>query len=563
MEWLKNFVKQRTTSQKIVLAVSVLLLSSAMLLLSAKQIVLAESGNQTILTTLQKIIFSNTKGKNNNTSIFSNTPVSFLLSKPSPALLTPSETYGGSSSIGATPTPMPGASGTSNTTPTSTQTASNVLISINPSAVGLSVPPQIDGISTETGAICKILSQDSLSSTYSQLYKNLGSEMLRIGGNSGDQATWSPSGTYCPASPDAIDEQEVNNLVTFVNKIGWKFTWGVDLGTYDPTDMASEANYVYNEAGSTLYAIAIGNEPNNFANEGYRTSGYNGTSFTTEWQAYKTAILGINPSIPLMGDDQSQNVPWYSTFMSSEASSLILSGYHLYPTASTGTGPNAPTIANLLSQSLMNNTIGTIQTWEAVAKEYNVPFALTEVNSTAGGGKSGVSNAFASALWSADYIFTAMEQGVQRMNFHAVGGGASYEAIDSSGNVHPLYYGLLFFHEATANGGNVIMPSVHATTNTTAHVILGGDGKLYVAVINKDLTNTAIVDIRTTTNYSQASVMYMTAPSVSSTSGVTFGGASTAANGTWSPTPSSLQIINGTDTYITLSPAEAALVTLQ
>jgi hypothetical protein len=143
--------------------------------------------------------------------------------------------------------------------------------------------------------------------------------------------------------------------------------------------------------------------------------------------------------------------------------------------------------------------------------------------------------------------------------------GEAYAPIDSNGNAKALYYALLFFENAATANGNVITPSVRTiNVNTTVHAILGTDNKLRVAVINKDLSTTAVVDIHTTKSYTQATALSLSASSVSATTGITFGGTSVASNGTWTPNaPTTLQLNGGTDAYITLSPASAAIVTLQ
>jgi hypothetical protein len=566
MKELKHFFAKTTSSQKIIFASGIFLLSSALLLLSTKQIVLASRGQNNI-TMLKKVILPQNTNHAAPVSLFPNRNrlggVTFFYPTLS---ITPTAGVN-TISNGSVATPSP-ASYTlpAIPTPTSAPPAGvNVLVTIDPSQLGIAVPSRFAGFSTETSNVCKMFTLDSQASSYSQLFKNLGSETLRIGGNSGDQATWSPNGTYCPSGSTVITQTLLNNAVSFMNKIGWNFTWGVNLGTYDPSDMADEANYVLNAAGSSLYAIAIGNEPNDYASNGFRTSSYNYTSYKPEWEAYRSAILGENAATPLMGDDQSSNTSWFSSFLNDESSSLILAGFHYYPTTVAGTGSKAPTIANLLSASLMATTVSTIKTWKADADANNLPIALTETNSTSGGGKSGVSDAFAATLWGSDYMFNALEQGVKKIEFHIGGSGGLYNPIDASGNPKPLYYAFLFFENIASNGGNIITPTVRTSnTNTTAHAILGTDNKLRVAVINKDLNNTAVVDIHTTKSYTQATALTLSASSVSATSGITFGGTSVASDGTWTPNaPTTVQLNGGIDAYITLSPASAAIVTFQ
>lgn len=47
-----------------------------------------------------------------------------------------------------------------------------------------------------------------------------------------------------------------------------------------------------------------------------------------------------------------------------------------------------------------------------------VPYVLGETNSLSGGGASGLSNVFGSALWVVDYSLYAAPQGILRAHFH-------------------------------------------------------------------------------------------------------------------------------------------------
>ncbi len=63
--------------------------------------------------------------------------------------------------------------------------------------------------------------------------------------------------------------------------------------------------------------------------------------------------------------------------------------------------------------------------YAAVAHRYGLPFRVDELNSVACGGKRGVSDTFASALWAVDSLFEMARVGVSGVNFHMFP-GASY-----------------------------------------------------------------------------------------------------------------------------------------
>jgi hypothetical protein len=94
---------------------------------------------------------------------------------------------------------------------------------------------------------------------------------------------------------------------------------------------------------------------------------------------------------------------------------------------------------------------------------------VSEANSAVGGGRAGLSNVFAAALWTADAAFEFAAAGAAGINMHwGVGGkfghgGPSYTGVQTNfrlGNpalpypcVHPPWYGYLLFQEATRGSG--------------------------------------------------------------------------------------------------------------
>ena len=75
------------------------------------------------------------------------------------------------------------------------------------------------------------------------------------------------------------------------------------------------------------------------------------------------------------------------------------------------------------------------------------------------------------------------------MNFHGgfnCRGYTAFCAKKDGYHCHPGYYGMLFFSQAAR--GRVVPVEVRGGgVNLTAYGVLGGDGKLRVAMINKDL----------------------------------------------------------------------------
>jgi uncharacterized protein (TIGR03437 family) len=147
-----------------------------------------------------------------------------------------------------------------------------------------------------------------------------------------------------------------------------------------------------------------------------------------------------------------------------------------------------------------------------------------------------VSNVFASALWGVDYMFTLAGRNSAGVNFHG-GGTGTYTPIavtTTQATARPLYYSLLLFRAAAR--GRVVPVTVSTTSvNLTAYGALDDDGTLRVTVINKDMTQDAAVSVAPGAGYTTALALRLAAPAVDSTTGVTLGGASVQADGSWLP----------------------------
>ena len=159
---------------------------------------------------------------------------------------------------------------------------------------------------------------------------------------------------------------------------------------------------------------------------------------------------------------------------------------------------------------------------------------LDETNSTACAGKRGVDDAFASALWGLDWLFTSVDLGFCRINLHM--DNAAYSAVfvtstRTSTGVHyanrisPLYYAMYMFTHAI---NHRILPTTIATSaNIKAYAVRSSNvGPVKLFVINKDLSAFGTVFITTSKPMHQASLLILQAPALGATSGVTYGGQS-------------------------------------
>jgi hypothetical protein len=498
--------------------------------------------------------------------------------------------------------------------------ATSTTVTVNPNNVTTVIPARYLGFSFETSSLCN-LTESWNTPTFQQLVKNLGPQVIRIGGNSADLALWNPNGAAECSGTDGstktvLNDQLVGDFFNLAHGLNSKVMWTLNLGNYAPDTYSNEANYVINEGaalggsdGSFLWALGIGNEPDLYSGDLTRpaswplSGGGGNNSFMSAWNSYSDTIRQTtnHPALKFMGPDVADNDTWFSTFNNTEQSVLSHTTHHYYAihtnnppyrsgsqlkslSACSGVPSNIVPNSNqnssqlqaeisqcyrnaLLSKQLMSQAGTDISSWKSESD--GVPLAIDEANSVTGG-ETGSSNTFASSLWGLDFLYTALDNGASQVNFHDTAGSPYTPiAFSDSGLATPqaLYYAMLAFHYAAA-AGNLVSTSVSSSSNVTAYSV-SNNGALHVTIINKDTTATT-VKITPGGSYGTANTVALTAPSISATTGqlsansgacagtVTLGNSSVCTNGTWTAAPTNLNPVNGK--WAVSVPADSAMI---
>ncbi len=380
-----------------------------------------------------------------------------------------------------------------------------------------------------------------------ELVRELGANgVLRIGGNTSEYCFWKQDPQAKGPSSDPIQDalgpdkgnkapprrvitvQAVRNLRDFVDATGWSLIYGLNLGQGSPEMAADEAAYVTDVMGDRLIAFQMANEPDLFYRNGLRPSSYTADQFIEEWRRFFQAVRARVPDAPFAGPDTAFNNDWLVPFAKAFQHDLKFVSSHYYAEGPP-TNPEM-TIARLLrpDPKLDREFAGLQQ----VTTETGLPFRLAETNSCYGGGKQGVSDTFASALWGADYMFRIAQAGGIGVNLHG-GGYGWYTPIAGtrakSFEARPIYYGMKLFEVAAG------LPFLETQLDSTpeglrVYAVRGrwreaGSG-LRIFALN--LNQTEAVQLRFTPPAQQphVSVVRLTAPALSATSGVTLGGLS-------------------------------------
>ncbi len=416
----------------------------------------------------------------------------------------------------------------------------SVALQVSDSTPGRAIPARFIGFSYEKNTLALDHFRPS-NAVMVNLMRNLGGGVLRFGANYVESTRWEPQGARAFSNvKSVIGPRELENAYGFARACGWTVIHGLNLGANDPKMAADEAAAALKIGGDTLIAFEIGNEPEHYG-ESWRAKTYAYPDFRGEIARYLESMRPGLARLPLAGPATTSNFSWFTSFIKDFKSDLVMTTRHNYPLAAGSNDPASPrfaTISNLLSPSTASEWRKLVGQHQRASESADLPFRVGEAGSASSGGKAGVSDVFASALWSADYLFDLAELGVAGVNFHggfSCRGYTSFCALKQGGyHSHGNYFGMLFFRQA-CQGRIVPVKSTGEGVNLTSHAVLGDDGFLRVALINKDLLNSAKVRIKLPARADRGTVLRLAAPAVDVKDGITLGGAGVASDGTWNP----------------------------
>jgi uncharacterized protein (TIGR03437 family) len=388
------------------------------------------------------------------------------------------------------------------------------------------------------------------------LFKLIGPSLLRIGGNSVDKTTWTPSGrgrTSGQVAPSDIDA-----LAGFLKATGWQVLYGTNLATSTPALAAGEIAYAVQSLGSFLYGIEIGNEVDLYAGV-YFPSTWNFSDYLPLWQSFADAIRQQAPNVPLTGPVAATNISGYvAPFAKAEGKNVILLSDHYY----RANGQLASSTVELLispDSSIVKQAAAML----VVSESIDVPYRFAETNSFYNGGAPNVSDSYASALWVIDHLFACASNGAQGINLHGGGDSTGYTPIaDSDGTVveaRPEFYGVTLF--TLAGQGTLQQTTIGAGgLNATAYAIKAANGAFHIIINNKDQVQNLNVTIQLPQTAQSAQLIQMTGPSLDATTGVAIQGAAIQPDGAFSPGPVTTIQTSGSSVSCYVSPLTAVLI---
>jgi hypothetical protein len=200
----------------------------------------------------------------------------------------------------------------------------------------------------------------------------------------------------------------------------------------------------------------------------------------------------------------------------------------------------------------------------ATAAKLPLGFRMDECGSFYNGGAPNVSDAYGTALWTLDFMFTCALNGCQGVNFHGGGNITGYTPIADNGSTvlqaQPEFYGLKMF--SLVPQGSVIPAAIALGTNInfTAYGVQRLGGGISAVLVNKETNYSVQVSINLGTMVAEAQLIELTGPALDSTNGYTIGGAEIDADGSWTGGVQSVTATTNGQLTITVPPISAVLL---
>ena len=465
----------------------------------------------------------------------------------------------------------------------------DVSVSVERVAVGRPVGAGFVGLSIEYPALTAYAGSDppAINPVFEQLLRNLAPSqrpVLRIGGDSTDR-TWWPVGHLVrpPGVTYRISSRWLAVTRTLAAGTGARLILGVNLEANRPPIGAGEARALLSGIGiRSVLALEIGNEPNWYATlPWYRDRGgrlvfgrprtYDPQAFTEEFSSLRKRLPRAALAGPTVGA-----LPWLQSlraFLAAEPTVRVVT-LHRYPLNrcfSTPGSLNYPTVANMLSSSASRGLADGITRYVRIAHQRGDTFRIDEMNSVACGGKAGVSDTFASALWALDTLFAVARSGADGVNVHTFP-GARYglftfhrTATGWSAFVRPEYYGMLMFAQAAPPAARLLSVARTGSPDVRVWATRASDGQVRVVLINDDVWRSHVVSVRIPERAPTVTLERLTAPSAWARNGIALGGQSFGAQTRTGILPGARlahELPSGPGSYLVALPAaSAAMVT--
>jgi hypothetical protein len=471
------------------------------------------------------------------------------------------------------------------------------VVSVAPDAARRAIPASYLGVSTEYWALPLWSAQMPLLERTLSLVRVRGDGplILRVGGESADHALWDPSAARMPAWAFSLAPKWLDQARALVRTLGVRLILDLNLITDTPAAAVHWARAA--QAGLPTHSIdafEVGNEPDIYSHAdwlamtagrgldarvtGRQLSGMilpaalTARDYVRDFRAYADALEAVDRRAMVAGPALANPLHhrrWVTTLIDGARRDLGIVTLHRYPYTGCpgrrGTRSYA-TIGRVLGPAASTGLAAGLRPLVGDAHRAGLPLRLTELNSVNCGGLAGVSDAFATALWAPDALFSLLRAGVDGVNLHVRAAAINAPlALGPAGlEPRPLLYGLILFARTLGPQAQLVTLRSHLSrpANVAAWAVRVGRDTLHVLLIDKS-RRAERVSLRLPTT-GTADVQRLLAPSAKARSGVTLGGRALGPDARWQGSPALQTIMPRGGAYaVSVRAMSAALITLR
>jgi hypothetical protein len=454
--------------------------------------------------------------------------------------------------------------------PAARAAASGTVVTVGSGSVGSPIPAGFVGVSFEQTALETYAGHEAtaLNPVFEQLIRNLAPQdsVLRVGGDSTDWSWYPVPGM---ARPPWVRYVLTPGWMAVAHTLAGALDGRLILGVNFEADNAriadTEANAMVKQIGSNeIDALELGNEPELYgAYNWYRTKSGQGVlgrpagwSFPLYSQQFgdiaRTLPKGVRLAGPSIG-----GLTWSEPLHSFLAANrrVGLATLHRYPTQRCVSTTHV-TAAQLLAESSTDGLAESVAPYVQAARDVGDPLRIDELNAVSCGGEPGLSNSFASSLWALDALFAMARVGVAGVNIHTTPGSVNQlfsftqSAAGWTGQVSPLYYGLLTFAQAAPAGSHLLQVAGTRSPALRVWAVRTLAGQTHVVLINTAPSGSQTLTLHVAGASGPLTEARLTAAGLGATRGITLGGESFGAS-------TSTGQLTGTPAYTTVTHSRA------
>ncbi|KAE8828631.1 hypothetical protein PTNB85_07819 [Pyrenophora teres f. teres] len=447
---------------------------------------------------------------------------------------------------------------------------------INPSFAGFGIEPS--NLFSFTGA-------DTINQFSVQLLQNLADYAgapphLRIGGNTQDymifnntnqQFAWLNNKNSQAQGAIAADSMIIGpNYFAAIDRFpkDSPITFGLNMAYMDSDyqdDIINMAQGAIDGLKNTkLYSFEVGNEPDLWLQNQFRTAPWNGQVYTNQWLdrcsvVYENVLK--NAGLPSSFFEAPATASTIGTTFEIKqlVSDGIMDGKDGNKFLATwnqhdyfyfiGVTPTPLTLNDLMDLDATNTQFAYWEKQVGIALDTKLPYVLREMSSVGPIGMPGVSDAFGASLWTLNFFLYAASIGISSVQMHMTdnSNASAWQPIPMYGRetsfVRPQYYAHAAVAQIIGNGNGTTQISTLKTSNVGAsydgrirsYAAYANDKLQSVTLINAKQANASVsnkgsftfnLNLGSDNANKQVFISYLTADGADSQTGVTWNGMS-------------------------------------